>query len=41
MAEKKEAAIASFVEKWTKKEMANIEKAMAPAKRKKRRAKKK
>jgi hypothetical protein len=32
MAEKKEAAITSFVEKWSRKEMARIDKAMKPKK---------
>jgi hypothetical protein len=32
MAENKEAAITSFVEKWSKKEMARIDKAMKPKK---------
>jgi hypothetical protein len=36
MAGKKEAAIASFVEKWSKQQMARIEKAMKPKKRSKR-----
>ena len=36
MAEKKEAAIAAFVEKWSKKQMAKIDKAMKPKKRQKR-----
>ena len=34
MAEKKEAAVARFVENWTKKEMAKIEKALKPKRRK-------
>ncbi len=34
MAEKKEKAIAAFVERWQKKEMAKIDKAMSPKKRK-------
>jgi hypothetical protein len=34
MAERKEAAVAKFVESWTKKEMAKIEKALKPKKRK-------
>jgi hypothetical protein len=33
MAEKKEKAIAAFVERWQKKEMAKIDKAMSPKKR--------
>jgi hypothetical protein len=36
MAEKKEAAVAKFVESWSKKEMAKIEKALKPKKRKSR-----
>ena len=36
MAEKKEVAVAKFVESWTKKEMAKIEKALKPKKRKRR-----
>lgn len=32
MAENKEAAVTSFVEKWSKKEMARIDKAMKPKK---------
>lgn len=36
MAERKEAAIASFVDKWSKQQMARIEKAMKPRKRSKR-----
>jgi len=32
MAEKKEKAIAAFVERWQKKEMAKIDKAMSPKK---------
>jgi hypothetical protein len=32
MAEKKEKAIAAFIESWQKKEMAKIEKAMKPKK---------
>ena len=35
MAAKKEAAIAAFVEKWSKKQMAKIDKAMKPKKRRK------
>jgi hypothetical protein len=35
MAEKKEKAIAAFVERWQKKEMAKIDKAMRPKKRRK------
>ena len=34
MAEKKEKAIAAFVERWQKKEMAKINKAMSPKKTK-------
>ena len=34
MAERKEAAVAKFVESWTKKEMAKIDKALKPKKRK-------
>ena len=34
MAEKKEAAVAKFVESWSKKEMAKIEKALKPKGRK-------
>lgn len=34
MAEKKEAAVARFVESWSKKEMAKIEKALKPKSRK-------
>jgi hypothetical protein len=34
MAEKKEKAIAAFVERWQKKEMAKIDKAMSPRKSK-------
>jgi hypothetical protein len=34
MAEKKEAAVAKFVESWTRKEMARIEKALKPKRRK-------
>ena len=34
MAEKKEKAIAAFVERWQKKEMAKIDKAMSPKKAK-------
>lgn len=34
MAEKKETAVARFVESWTKKEMAKIEKALKPKRRK-------
>jgi len=34
MAERKEAAVARFVESWTKKEMAKIEKALKPKRRK-------
>lgn len=37
MAERKEAAVARFVESWTRKEMAKIEKALKPKKRKARR----
>ena len=36
MAEKKETAVAKFVESWSKKEMANIEKALKPKARKRR-----
>ncbi|MCW8851857.1 MAG: hypothetical protein OQK44_04260, partial [Gammaproteobacteria bacterium] len=36
MAEKKEAAVARFVESWSKKEMAKIEKALKPKSRKRR-----
>jgi len=36
MAERKEAAVARFVESWTKKEMAKIEKALKPKTRKRR-----
>ena len=36
MAEKKEAAVAKFVESWSKKEMAKIEKALKPKRRKRR-----
>ncbi len=36
MAERKEAAVAKFVESWTKKEMAKIEKALKPKTRKRR-----
>jgi len=39
MAEKKEAAVAKFVESWSKKEMAKIEKALKPKSRKSRKAK--
>jgi hypothetical protein len=35
MAEKKEAAIASFTEKWSKEQMARIDKAMKPKKSRK------
>jgi len=35
MAEKKEAAVAKFVESWSKKEMAKIEKALKPKSRSK------
>ncbi len=38
MAEKKAAAVAAFVEKWSKKEMARIDKAMKPKKQTKRRS---
>jgi len=34
MAERKEAAVARFVESWTRKEMAKIEKALKPKNRK-------
>ena len=36
MAERKEAAVAKFVESWSKKEMAKIEKALKPKPRKRR-----
>ena len=36
MAEKKEAAVAKFVETWSKKEMAKIDKALKPKSRKRR-----
>jgi len=36
MAERKEAAVARFVEDWTRKEMAKIEKALKPGPRKRR-----
>ena len=36
MAERKEAAVAKFVDSWSKKEMAKIEKALKPKKRKSR-----
>ncbi len=36
MAEKKEQAVAKFVETWSKKEMAKIEKALKPKRRKRR-----
>ena len=36
MAERKEAAVAKFVESWSKKEMAKIEQALKPKKRKSR-----
>ena len=36
MAEKKETAVAKFVESWSKKEMAKIEKALKPKRRKRR-----
>ncbi|MCK5394694.1 MAG: hypothetical protein KAJ32_01815 [Gammaproteobacteria bacterium] len=36
MAERKEAAVAKFVESWSKKEMAKIEKALKPKARKRR-----
>ncbi|PCI08152.1 MAG: hypothetical protein COB77_03010 [Gammaproteobacteria bacterium] len=36
MAEKKEAAVARFVESWSKKEMAKINKALKPKRRKRR-----
>ena len=36
MAERKEAAVARFVESWSKKEMAKIEKALKPKRRKRR-----
>ncbi len=36
MAERKEAAVAKFVESWSKKEMAKIEKALKPKVRKRR-----
>ncbi len=36
MAERKEAAVARFVEGWTRKEMAKIEKATKPKRRKRR-----
>jgi len=36
MAERKETAVAKFVESWSKKEMAKIEKAIKPKKRKSR-----
>ncbi len=36
MAERKEAAVAKFVESWSKKEMAKIEKALKPKRRKSR-----
>ena len=36
MAEKKEAAVAKFVESWSKKEMAKINKALKPKSRKRR-----
>ncbi len=36
MAERKEAAVVKFVDSWSKKEMAKIEKALKPTKRKSR-----
>lgn len=36
MAERKEAAVAKFVESWTRKEMAKIEKALKPGRNKRR-----
>ena len=36
MAEKKEAAVAKFVESWSKKEMAKIDKALKPKRNKRR-----
>jgi len=36
MAERKEAAVARFVESWTRKEMAKIEKALKPKPRRRR-----
>ena len=36
MAERKEAAVAKFVESWSKKEMAKIDKALKPKRRKSR-----
>jgi hypothetical protein len=36
MAEKKEQAVAKFVETWSKKEMAKIDKALKPKSRKRR-----
>jgi hypothetical protein len=36
MQEKKEAAIAKFMDSWTKKEMAKVEKALKPKRRKRR-----
>ena len=36
MAERKEAAVAKFVEDWTRKEMAKIEKALMPMRNKQR-----
>ena len=36
MAEKKEAAVAKFVESWSKKEMAKIDKALKPKRSKRR-----
>ena len=36
MAEKKETAVAKFVESWSKKEMAMIDKALKPKRRKRR-----
>jgi hypothetical protein len=36
MAQKKEQAVAKFVEAWSKKEMAKIEKALKPKRRKRR-----
>ena len=38
MAEKKEAAVAKFVESWSKKEMAKIDKAIKPKRSKRRKA---
>jgi hypothetical protein len=39
MAQQKEQAVAKFVEKWTKQQMAKVEKSLKPKKRRKRRAK--